>query len=331
MRTVGELCVARRGRIPGDVCSAVYAARGGAYTVFETSPPTPRTRLETNTGRTSTRRTSTRRTSTGPDRERGRAATLASMKLRIFTEPQQGASYEQLVTVAQAAEAAGFDAFFRSDHFLTMGGDGMPGPTDSWVTLGAIARETERIRLGTLVSSATFRLPAMLAVQVAQVDAMSGGRVELGLGTGWYEAEHTAYGVPFPPLGERFERLEEQFAIIKGLWGTPRGPPSTSPASTTSSRTARRCPSRCSGHTRRSSWAAAGRSAHPAWPPPTPTNSTCRSVARRHRGPVRPGPRGVRRTWARPCHAAAVRGPGGLLWQRRARGAAPGRPNRAQA
>lgn len=145
------------------------------------------------------------------------------MKLRIFTEPQQGASYEQLVTVAKAAEAHGFDAFFRSDHFLTMGGDGLPGPTDAWVTLGAIARETERIRLGTLVTSATFRLPGMLAVQVAQVDAMSGGRVELGLGTGWYDAEHTAYGVPFPPLGERFERLEEQFAIIKGLWETPEG------------------------------------------------------------------------------------------------------------
>ena len=125
--------------------------------------------------------------------------------------------------MAQAAEAAGFDAFFRSDHFLTMGGDGLPGPTDSWVTLGAIARETERIRLGTLVTSATFRLPGLLAVQVAQVDAMSGGRVELGLGAGWYDAEHAAYGVPFPPTGERMERLEEQFAIVGGLWDTPVG------------------------------------------------------------------------------------------------------------
>jgi len=145
------------------------------------------------------------------------------MKLRIFTEPQQGASYQQLVTMAKAAEAAGFDAFFRSDHFLTMGGDGLPGPTDAWVTLGAIARETQRIRLGTLVTSATFRLPGLLAVQVAQVDAMSGGRVELGLGAGWYDDEHRAYGVPFPPLGERFERLEEQFAIVRGLWETPEG------------------------------------------------------------------------------------------------------------
>jgi F420-dependent oxidoreductase-like protein len=145
------------------------------------------------------------------------------MKLRIFVEPQQGASYDQQVRMAQAAEAAGFDAFFRSDHFLAMGGDGLPGPTDAWLTLAGIARETERIRLGTLVTSATFRLPGLLAVQVAQVDAMSGGRVEIGLGAGWFDDEHSAYGVPFPPLGERFERLEEQFAILTGLWGTPVG------------------------------------------------------------------------------------------------------------
>ena len=145
------------------------------------------------------------------------------MKLRIFVEPQQGASYDQLVRMAQVVEAAGFDAFFRSDHFLTMGGDGLPGPTDAWLTLAGIARETDRIRLGTLVTAATFRLPGLLAIEVAQVDAMSGGRVELGLGAGWYDAEHTAYGVPFPPLGERFERLEEQFAILTGLWGTPAG------------------------------------------------------------------------------------------------------------
>jgi F420-dependent oxidoreductase-like protein len=125
--------------------------------------------------------------------------------------------------MAQTAEAAGFDAFFRSDHFLAMGGDGLPGPTDAWLTLGAIARETDRIRLGTLVTSATFRLPGLLAGQVAQVDDMSGGRAELGLGAGWYDDEHTAYGVPFQPLGERFERLEEQFAILTGLWATPVG------------------------------------------------------------------------------------------------------------
>jgi len=140
------------------------------------------------------------------------------MRLCVFTEPQLGATYDDLLAVARCAEDAGFDGFFRSDHFLTMGGDGLPGPTDSWVTLGALARETSRIRLGTLVTSATFRLPGPLAIAVAQVDQMSGGRIELGLGTGWYEPEHTAYGIPFPPLSERFDRLEEQLTIITGLW-----------------------------------------------------------------------------------------------------------------
>jgi F420-dependent oxidoreductase-like protein len=141
------------------------------------------------------------------------------MDLRIFTEPQQGATYDELLAVAQRAEALGFDAFFRSDHYLKMGEvSGLPGPTDSWITLAGIARETNRIRLGTLVTAATFRLPGPLAISVAQVDAMSGGRVELGIGTGWYDDEHTAYGIGFPPLGERFERLEEQLAIVTGLW-----------------------------------------------------------------------------------------------------------------
>src|SRR5438067_7992554 len=145
------------------------------------------------------------------------------MQLRIFIEPQQGASYDDQAAFALAAEQHGFDAFFRSDHFLAMEGEGLPGPTDSWVTLGAIARETSRIRLGTLLTSATFRLPGLLAVQVAQVDEMSGGRVELGLGAGWYEAEHTAYGVPFPAVGERFDRLTEQLEIVTGMWATGDG------------------------------------------------------------------------------------------------------------
>ena len=146
------------------------------------------------------------------------------MKLRIMTEPQQGADYQTLRAVALAAEELGFDAFFRSDHYLKMGDvPGLPGPTDSWVTLAGLAIETSRIRLGTMVTSATFRLPGPLAISVAQVDQMSGGRVELGLGTGWFEAEHTAYGIPFPPLGERFDRLEEQLAILTGLWGTEVG------------------------------------------------------------------------------------------------------------
>jgi len=146
------------------------------------------------------------------------------MDLRIFTEPQQGASYDDLLAVARTAERLGFDAFFRSDHYLVMGDrDGLPGPTDAWLTLAGIARETSTIRLGTLVTAATFRLPGPLAISVAQVDVMSGGRVELGIGAGWYEAEHTAYGIPFPPLGERFERLEEQLAVVTGLWSAPDG------------------------------------------------------------------------------------------------------------
>ncbi len=141
------------------------------------------------------------------------------MLLRIFTEPQQGATYEQLLRFALASEDAGFDAFFRSDHYLRMGGgDPGPGPTDAWTTLAGLARDTRSIRLGTLLSSATFRLPGPLAVTVAQVDAMSGGRVELGLGAGWFEAEHKAFSIPFPPLAERFDRLAEQLEILRGIW-----------------------------------------------------------------------------------------------------------------
>ncbi|KNB53304.1 LLM class F420-dependent oxidoreductase [Streptomyces caatingaensis] len=144
------------------------------------------------------------------------------MDLRIFTEPQQGADYDTLLRVAKATEDLGFDAFFRSDHYLAMGSsDGLPGPTDAWITLAGLARETSRIRLGTLMTAGTFRLPGVLAIQVAQVDRMSGGRIELGLGAGWYAEEHTAYGIPFPK--EKFGRLEEQLAIVTGLWGTPVG------------------------------------------------------------------------------------------------------------
>ena len=134
-----------------------------------------------------------------------------------------GATYDDLLAVARRAEETGFDAFFRSDHYLTMGGDGLPGPTDAWVTLVGLARDTSSIRLVNMVTAATFRLPGPLAISVAQVDQMSGGRVELGIGSGWYEAEHTAYGIPFPPLGERFARYEEQLEVITGLWSTPVG------------------------------------------------------------------------------------------------------------
>jgi F420-dependent oxidoreductase-like protein len=146
------------------------------------------------------------------------------MRLRIFTEPQQGADYATLLRVAKATEDLGFDAFFRSDHYLKMGNvSGLPGPTDAWITLAGLARETSRIKLGTLMSPVTFRFPGPLAISVAQVDHMSGGRVEFGFGAGWFEAEHAAYAIPFPDLGERFERFEEQLAIITGLWDTPEG------------------------------------------------------------------------------------------------------------
>ena len=145
------------------------------------------------------------------------------MLLRIFTEPQQGASYDDLLRVARATEDLGYDAFFRSDHFLAMGTDGLPGPTDAWITLAGLARETSRVRLGTLVSSVTFRYPGTLAIAVAQVDQMSGGRVELGLGAGWYEAEHRAYGMRFPDVHERFDQLEEALEVVTGLWEAPAG------------------------------------------------------------------------------------------------------------
>ena len=146
------------------------------------------------------------------------------MRLRIFTEPQQGADYDTLLRVAKATEELGFEGFFRSDHYLKMGNvSGVPGPSDAWITLAGLARETSRIRLGTLMTAATFRHPGSLAISVANVDQMSGGRIEFGFGTGWYELEHRAYGIPFPSTGERFDRFEEQLEIITGLWSTPIG------------------------------------------------------------------------------------------------------------
>lgn len=154
----------------------------------------------------------------------GDVTTTPLTPYRIFTEPQQGATYDDLLAVALRAESLGFGAFFRSDHYLKMGSvSGEPGPSDAWVTLGGLARDTTTIRLGTLVTAATFRHPGPLAISVANVDQMSGGRIELGLGAGWYEAEHSAYGIPFPPLGERFDRFTEQLAIIDGMWRTPVG------------------------------------------------------------------------------------------------------------
>ncbi len=146
------------------------------------------------------------------------------MDLRIFTEPQQGAGYERLSTLAKESERLGFGAFFVSDHLLKMGdGSARLGPTDAMTTLAGLARDTSTIRLGTLVTPITFRLPGMLAITASQIDQMSGGRLELGLGAGWFEAEHQAHGIPFPALGERFEQLAEQLEIITGFWGTGEG------------------------------------------------------------------------------------------------------------
>lgn len=136
-----------------------------------------------------------------------------------MVEAHRGATYEQQLRMAQAAEHLGFAAFTRTEHYTpTDGTRGDPGPTDAWVTLGAIARETTAIRLGTLMTCTTFRYPTVLAVMVAQIDQMSGGRVELGVGAGWFEGEHHVMGVRFPQVPERIDRFEEQLAILRGLW-----------------------------------------------------------------------------------------------------------------
>jgi F420-dependent oxidoreductase-like protein len=146
------------------------------------------------------------------------------MRLRILLEPRYGATYDQILAMARATEEAGFDAFFRSDHYLGIdSADASYRPTDSWTTLAGLAVQTQRVGLGTLMTASTFRYPGPLAMAVATVDAMSGGRVELGIGAAWYEREHRAFGIPFPPTGERFDRLQEQLGILIGLWSTPPG------------------------------------------------------------------------------------------------------------
>lgn len=146
------------------------------------------------------------------------------MELCVFVEPQQGTSYDRLLALAGWAESLGYTGFFSSDHYLAMGdGDGRPGPTDAWTTLAGLARDTSRLRLGSLVTPITFRHPGNFAIAVAQVDHMSHGRVDLGLGAGWFDAEHHAHGIPFPPTGDRFGMLEEGLAIITGMWATGTG------------------------------------------------------------------------------------------------------------
>ncbi len=143
------------------------------------------------------------------------------MQFALMVEGQEGITYRRMLELARAAEAAGFDAFVRSDHWLSLEGAWDRPATDAWTTLAGLARETGRIRLGTLVSPITFRLPVAIAKIVATVDEMSDGRVELGLGAGWYDPEHERLGIPYPARAERFARLEEQLQIIRGLWTRP--------------------------------------------------------------------------------------------------------------
>jgi F420-dependent oxidoreductase-like protein len=140
------------------------------------------------------------------------------MRFAFMVDPQEGLPYERMLELAQAAESAGFESFLRSDHWLSLQGDWTAHATDAWTTLAGLARETTRIRLGTLVSPITFRHPVALAKAVAGVDEMSHGRVELGIGAGWYEPEHLRFGIPYPPMPVRFEMLEEQLRILIGLW-----------------------------------------------------------------------------------------------------------------
>jgi F420-dependent oxidoreductase-like protein len=145
------------------------------------------------------------------------------VRFALMTEPQQGLSYDEILALARTAEEAGLEAFFRSDHYASFPGEGGLPTTDAWATLAGLARETERIHLGTLVSPVTFRLPGNLAKVIQTVDEMSGGRVEAGFGAGWNEDEHAQLGFPFPSLRERYDMLEEQLAIIHGLWTEPDG------------------------------------------------------------------------------------------------------------
>lgn len=144
------------------------------------------------------------------------------MQIHVMIEPHNGASYDDQLAIARAVGTAGLDGLFRADHYLA----GVDNPrsewlTDAWTTLAGLARDTIGITLGTLVSPVTFRMPAQLAIMVAQVDAMSGGRIELGLGAGWWQAEHHTFGIDFPAASERFDRMTEQLDIITGVWRTP--------------------------------------------------------------------------------------------------------------
>ena len=138
--------------------------------------------------------------------------------MRVMLEGQEGHSYDDILRVARTSEKLGFDGIFRSDHWLPIMGNRTLDATEPWATLAGLARDTSTIRFGTLVSPITFRHPSELAKQAATIDQMSNGRVEVGFGAGWYEGEHAAHGIPFPPLKERFDRMEESLEVCTRLW-----------------------------------------------------------------------------------------------------------------
>ena len=145
------------------------------------------------------------------------------MRYALMTEPQQGLAYDEILAIARTAEEAGIEAFFRSDHYASFPGESGLPTTDAWTTMGGLARETSTIRLGVLVSPVTFRVPGNLAKVIQTADEMSGGRIEAGFGAGWNQDEHDQLGIGFPSVGERFDMLEEQMAIIHGVWTEPDG------------------------------------------------------------------------------------------------------------
>ncbi len=145
------------------------------------------------------------------------------MRFALMTEPQQGLSYAEQLEIALLAERLGFEAFFRSDHYRSFPGPADKPTTDAWAVLAGLARETTTIRLGTLVSPVTFRHPGSFAKVVTTVDEMSGGRVDVGVGAGWNDPEHSQLGLHFPEIRERADLMEDELAILHGLWEEPEG------------------------------------------------------------------------------------------------------------
>ena len=145
------------------------------------------------------------------------------MRFALMIEPQQGLSYAEQLEIARLAERIGFEALFRSDHYRSFPGPDDSPTTDAWTVLAGIARETTSIRLGTLVSPVTFRHPGSFAKVVTTADEMSGGRIEVGVGAGWNEPEHRRLGLAFPEIVERADLMEDELAILHGLWEEPDG------------------------------------------------------------------------------------------------------------